>query len=415
MIQVCDAIMGTGKSQSAISYMNHHKEDKFIYITPYLEEASRIQEGCPELHFIAPSHAFDEFKHRKSLHTEALIKEGRNITTTHQAFVGYTNDMLEDIRRLGYTLIIDENLNVLEKAECSVDDLQMLVDSGYAKDVDGVFSLTEKEYNGKLFASVYKLLKSRELIKIVNGRTDHLFYWILPPELITSFKNVFILTYLFEGQSLHHFLEINHLPYEYIGIEKTDEEETGFRFSEYPGYTPEYVSKLKDMLHILDNEKLNSVGDDYYALSMNWFEKNPEGVGQLKKNTYNCFRNIWSDTPSSKRLWATYNKDKGAMRGKGYTNSFLTFNAKATNRFRDKTRLVYMVNLFMNANDKLFYRKFGLEADDDLFALSIMVQWIWRSALRDGEEVYLYIPSSRMRNILINWIDSVSKGGNVIA
>ena len=39
MIQVCDAIMGTGKSSAAITYMNEHKEEKFIYITPYLEEA----------------------------------------------------------------------------------------------------------------------------------------------------------------------------------------------------------------------------------------------------------------------------------------------------------------------------------------------------------------------------------------
>ena len=41
-----------------------------------------------------------------------------------------------------------------------------------------------------------------------------------------------------------------------------------------------------------------------------------------------------------------------------------------------------------------------------------MVQWIWRSAIRDGNEVNLYIPSRRMRELLIGWIDSVSKGGN---
>lgn len=102
------------------------------------------------------------------------------------------------------------------------------------------------------------------------------------------------------------------------------------------------------------------------------------------------------------------------MKGKGYTKSFLTFNAKATNAYRNRTHLVYMVNVFMNVNDKKFYQKHGIEVNEDMFALSIMVQWIWRSAIRDGEEVYLYIPSSRMRNILINWIKSVSKGGNIV-
>ena len=46
-IKVCDAIMGSGKSSAAIAYMNEHPQQKFIYITPYLEEAVRIRESCP--------------------------------------------------------------------------------------------------------------------------------------------------------------------------------------------------------------------------------------------------------------------------------------------------------------------------------------------------------------------------------
>ena len=52
MVKVCDAIMGTGKSSAAITYMNDHPEKKFIYITPYLEEATRIATSCSRLHFI---------------------------------------------------------------------------------------------------------------------------------------------------------------------------------------------------------------------------------------------------------------------------------------------------------------------------------------------------------------------------
>lgn len=414
IVKVCDAIMGTGKSQSAIAYMNEHKDDKFIYITPYLEEAARIKKGCSSLNFIEPQ-VLTQYNFRKSEHTAALIREGRNITTTHQAFKGYTPETLENIKRQGYTLIIDENVDVLETFEFHVDDLQIAVDAGYIKEDDGIYTVTNNEYKGTALKDMFRLLKTRELVRVDGNDSNSLFYWAIPPELITSFKNVFILTYLFRGQSLHHFLEIYNIPYEYIGIEKTDESETGFRFAEYPGYTPEYVCKLKDMLHIIDVGRLNEIGDDYYALSMNWFNKmGDKDVEQLRRNVYNCFRNVWNDVPADERLWATYNKEKGHMQGKGYTKSFLTFNAKATNVYRNKTRLVYMVNVFMNVNDKKFYQKHGIDVDEDMFALSIMVQWIWRSAIRDGGEVYLYIPSSRMRNILINWIDTVSKGGNVI-
>ena len=75
---------------------------------------------------------------------------------------------------------------------------------------------------------------------------------------------------------------------------------------------------------------------------------------------------------------------------------------------------MYIVNIFMNVSDKRFYQRNGIEVDEDAYALSVMVQWIWRSAIRDGDEIYLYIPSSRMRTLLLDWIEKTSKGGNCI-
>ena len=48
--------------------------------------------------------------------------------------------------------------------------------------------------------------------------------------------------------------------------------------------------------------------------------------------------------------------------------------------------------------------------DQDGYALSEMLQWIWRSAIRDGKEINLYIPSKRMRTLLTDWIDETSQG-----
>ena len=97
--------------------------------------------------------------------------------------------------------------------------------------------------------------------------------------------------------------------------------------------------------------------------------------------------------------------------GKGYTKAFVTFNAKATNQFKDRDCLVYVANLFMNVNEKKFYKMHGIEVNEDVYALSIMIQWIWRSAIRDGGTVNLYIPSKRMRTLLIDWMEDISKGG----
>ena len=415
MIRVCDAIMGNGKSSAAITYLNEHSDQKFIYITPYLEEAERIKKGCPKLYFVEPSDKIKDYQYKKSVHTAALVAQGRNIATTHQAFRGYTAETLEMIRQQGYTLIIDENCEVLESFAIHPDDLNMAVDAGYIKDDDGVFSIVKTDYHGNALRELFQMMRSRELIRIRDKDDSELFFWALPPDLITSFRDVFILTYLFEGQSLHHFLEIYHIPYEYIGIDR-DADGT-YRFGDLPGYVPEYIHHLKDMIHILDNDKMNEIGEDYYALSKAWFEREGEDTEQLKRNLSNYYKNILADTPVDQRLWGTFKGAFGMMRGKGYTNRFLTFNAKATNKYKDCTALVYIANVFMNVAEKRFYKKHGIEVNEDEFALSCMVQWIWRSAIRDGNAVNIYIPSSRMRTILRNWIDSFEeidrKGGDI--
>lgn len=414
MIRVCDAIMGNGKSQSAITYINDHPELKFIYITPYLEEAARIKNGCPNADFKEPQQ-LQRFNYSKLEHTHHLILKGENVATTHAAFKNYTEEVLDAIKGYGYTLIIDENVDVLETCDIHEDDIQLAVDAGYVEYKDNQYSLIKNDYRGNAMKELFWLLRSRQITRIddeENGSVRTLFYWVLPPDLITSFRDVFILTYLFEGQSLYNFLKIYNLEYINIGIEEIDYG-TGFRFCDTVTYVPEYVSHIKDMVKIVDNEKLNSVGDSPTALSMNWFKKNKAvAVPQLKRNIENLFKNIWKDSLVKQRMWATFKGQREVLKGKGYTNGFAMFNLRASNNFRAREYLVYACNIYMNVDEKKFYAVHGIEVDEDRYALSVMVQWIWRSAIRDGKKIYLYLPSSRMRRILNDWMDSLAEGGS---
>lgn len=409
MVKVCDAIMGTGKSSAAITYMNEHPEKRFIYITPYLEEANRIATSCDKTQFFEPQ-KITQFSGSKTLHTIDLVSRGENIATTHQAFRFYPQELLDLVKEKQYTLIIDENVDVLETLDEDPADIQMAIDAGYIEETrSGVYHLVKDVYTGKLHRDLFRVLRTRDLIKVTGEKKESFFYWQLPPELITSFEEVFILTYLFNGQSLHHFLEMYNIPYEFIGIDKAD---GVFRFSDTSRYVPDYVYTLKDMIHIIDNKKLNQIGEDNFALSLSWFGKEQSDIKKLKNNVYNFFNHICSAT-SAERMWSTYADAEYKLRGKGYSNGFIPFNKKATNNFKDRTAAAYCVNIFMNVGQKLFYQNNGVDVYEDDYALSIMVQWIWRSAIRDGKKIWLYVPSKRMRDLLTNWIEEVSNGGSV--
>ncbi|MGY8840942.1 MAG: hypothetical protein ACKVIL_09800, partial [Pseudomonadales bacterium] len=78
---------------------------------------------------------------------------------------------------------------------------------------------------------------------------------------------------------------------------------------------------------------------------------------------------------------------------------------RATNEHRHRTNLAYMINLYMVPIVKTFIESRGVKVDQDQFALSALVQWIFRSAIRDGQPITLFIPSQRMRNLLLAWLN----------
>lgn len=50
-IKVCDSIMGSGKTESAITQMNEDLDSRYIFVTPYLSEVERIKNGLPGAQF----------------------------------------------------------------------------------------------------------------------------------------------------------------------------------------------------------------------------------------------------------------------------------------------------------------------------------------------------------------------------
>jgi hypothetical protein len=53
---------------------------------------------------------------------------------------------------------------------------------------------------------------------------------------------------------------------------------------------------------------------------------------------------------------------------------------------------------------RAYFEDAGVEVSADYYALLTMTQWLWRTAIRRGQPVTVYVPSERMRGLLMDWL-----------
>lgn len=401
-IYVVDAIMGSGKTSSAINKMNEDVENNYIFITPFLKEVDRIKESCTPRKFVEPENKGGG--KLESLHY--WIGKGCNIASTHALFKTYTDYTKELIKNNNYKLILDEVFNVLETVPLHKDDIKLIFNNGLAHlDEDNYVVWDDDSYEGKKFGEIKHMAKAHNLILIDNT----LLLWNFPIDVFKSFKEVYVLTYMFDAQIQKYYYDLNNVEITYLGIQHKN----GIYEFSSNGTIPDYVKVLKNKINILSDEKLNCIGENEYALSSSWFDReldkrNKPLLKTLKDNLINVFTHKF-DSNSEENMWTTYKDSQSALKGKGYTKGFVSVNARATNEFRHKKNLAYCANIFFNPYMKNYFIDKGIHVLEDKYALSELVQWIWRSAIRDGENINIYIPSSRMRELLIGWLENLSK------
>lgn len=409
-VKVCDAMMGSGKTTAAIDYMNAHRDRHFLFITPYLKECDRIKEQCNSRSrkFSAPWQ--DENSKFENMHE--LLERGECLASTHAMMHKFNARTVELIKRWHYTLVLDEVFDVLNVTDLSPEDIGMLRRNGVISvDSDGMVKWNDDSYGESGVFYDFKLLCDQGLVR--ESGSDIL-VWQFPKSVFEAFDDIIILTYMFDSQIQRAYFDINHIDYEYVGVRQTDN--GGYEFCN----TCNASIARKDfrpLIHIIERDDLNAVGDARGALSISWVRRERENGGEnieaINRNVENIRRNIWNADADS-ILWTTARDSRSAFEKGRLVDKkdkrFLSWNYRATNEYRHKTHLFYLHNVFLNPNILSYLREYGADVTEDDYARSALIQWIWRSAIRDNREIWLYIPSRRMRDILTDWLDEVTGG-----
>ena len=408
-INIVDVIMGGGKTSAAKTYINESSdEQKFIYITPYIDEVNRLIEDCPDKHFKQPVKYNKNMS--KMIDLKKLLNDGENIATTHVLFHLFDDEVIDLCYSQGYILIMDEVTDVISPHPIDKKDLQMLLDHCVKIKDNGLLEwIGDEKYYGR-FQDEKRLCEMGCLALYGSA----VMMWLFPTKIFNAFRESYILTYMFDAQMQKYYYDFYGMKYKhlYVAVNKED----GFRFTtEYVTYKQRY--DYRELITIWDDQKLNMIGDADTALSKTWYTRNKDNVliKKLKDNALNFFCNKptvynevtgkWQKSKSDNNIWTTFKDYQELVSGKGYAKGFLPSNMRATNAYGDRSVVAYLVNKYFNPFVKTFFSGQGIKVYEDEYATSEMLQFIWRSAIRNGKHITVYIPSRRMRDLLIKWIN----------
>lgn len=416
-ITVIDAICGSGKTEFCIQYMNEHGgigdgNKLFIYVTPYLSEIERIKRSCPNLQFYDPINKGDG----KLESLKKLIANGENIATTHALFTSIDQEVLELLKGSGYTLILDEVLNVINEYTISKADMNLLLRGNLCSIRDRMLKWNDKYYTGK-----FQELKLMSDIGNIHYYRDTFLFWTITPDSFRVFDEVFVLTYLFNGQIQKYFYDLHNITYNMKSIIKEND-----TYKLVP-YSKEYDNrdKLRDLLEIYEDSGKSKLNSNYAKKITNTTlsstslkNMSSENYIRLKKNIDTFFRNnckaankevFWTTlTAIAPNLNGKFNTFKFAKGGKNTYDknkcNFVSHNARSTNSYGERKYCAYIYNRFMHPIEKAFFEDNNVNVDEDLLALSDLIQWIFRGSIRNGIPMKVYIPSIRMRNLLYKYL-----------
>lgn len=395
MITIVDALMGTGKTSWAIQYIETNTRHPYMFVTPYLTEIDRVRSS---LKGRIKSPIGNE---NKSLELSRLLAAGENIACTHQLFKMMSESMLELVQEKAYVLILDEVLDaVTVYNKMRKDDIKMLQEANILTiNDDGLLNWNpEKRDYQTRFNDLKFYIENKQVFCTDNSNVMVIF----DPQIFKAFSEIFVLTYMFEGSVMYPYFQLFQIPFK---VDMLTFENGVYVLGKQ---SKRDVSSYRELISIYNGGVLDKkLYQKETAFSIGWLHRLTDRNAKIIRNdVYNYFQNIVLAKGQTK-LYTTSKEAETKLAGRGYKKAFLPWNARATNEYSDRYNLAYCFNCYVNPAIINFFGAYekNIVVYQELYALSNMLQWIWRSRIRHGKFINVFIPSFRMRNLLSGWLE----------
>lgn len=406
-IEVLDALMGTGKTTAIINWMKDNPQNKYLYVSPMLAEVEeRIPTECASLEFVFPT---TENHKTKSAHLLDLLTEGCNISFTHSLFQDLTKRHLELISKEGYVLIIDEEVGLIEPYSGTYKrgDITSLENAEHIEVDENNLGIVRWKWEDMEEDTAYSKLKRLcDLEMLYCAKRDRdIMVTQLPLALVESAHRTIVLTYLFKGSVMESFLKlrgVSIVPFTEVRLMKD----------------PAVIKRqIKDLVNVIVTPSMTSISK--LSMSVKWYSQTgtKEDLSKVGKAIHSIMRkypkeDVIFTMPKDSTVKKRGNKANprcAVHKSTDVDESYLYCSARATNDYAHKSVAIHAYNRFVNKAVAAYLQDYGKEIgaipSDNQYALSEMLQWIYRTRIRNDQPIDLYIFSERMRKLFTEWLN----------
>lgn len=437
-IEVVDEIMGSGKSYATLKYIEglaeNNQEERWIFCTEYLSEIEQRTKCC-NLWKTPVDTSSSKLESFKGLLGEPDVQL---IAITHSLLISssvntYVNYL---ITHRGYKLFLDETIDLinvyngakfgdftkaLRTGECKIDTDNFGKVVWITKDdtelTGGYDTSIDKIKVDSLKGFVYCALKPGSV-----GDTNSISLVEIVDDIIFKrFSRVIVATYQIDDSLFDAYLNIKNIGKTVCKDVVCSRTTT--------------KNKIKSCITFIDkyNNTKNFIKET--SLSSNWYKdsSNSDDYKLINKiikyigDNNGCKGNaklLGFTVPSSKlgkqrdakkiqpvgyphTVCSVVVDEEGVSREE-HSKSLSTYvpcNARASNEYAGKVVMIHAYNRYPIQPVLNFLIHYNVRFSSERFALNEIVQWVWRSAIRNGDNIKLAILSVRMRELFKTWLN----------
>jgi len=399
-IRIFDEPCGSGKSSKLIDELQYVKEQGLkgctLLVVPYLSEVERFQDVIGSNWLISPV----DGKGRKIDQLIDAMGKGRNIITTHALY-----EQITKISHLlhKYDVIIDEVPTTTKQIPVYFGKVEFneLIKDNYIK-VDSKTNLLTVTEGWQEIVAKYNRgdSKDKRIAKFITQVANTEVYKMngtyclmpLPEAFFTEPKHLVILTFMFRGTQLDHYMK-----------------KRGYKYKLYQSVESLAVFK-RDMFRNIEFYPITSKAKTGFVALSGSDPKHRKTVGNFVVKAIKHYRSLGRKIEQSDILVGSH---KDAWFGKSDPQSSRTSKVsdrtcfrkltklsgatytpiitRGTNAYSDKTVLLMLGTENLNPNVAAFLGMDNTIAEND-HRLSELIQLIYRTAIRKGQKIIFICP-----------------------